>query len=360
MLVVPKTQSIKYAGSKLKLLSHIRDIVDVYKPKTVLDAFSGSTRVSQMLAKSGYRVIANDVSVWSKILGQCYLLSNKPVSYYKEIVEHLNSLDGIDGYYSERYGGNSIGKRPFQLKNTKRLDAIMSELKTMRLDDISRSVILTSLMLALDKVDNTLGHYSSYLKEWSSRSYQDMKLEVPQIIINLCTNEHEVHQTNILESAQTFVCDLAYLDPPYGSNNEKMPPSRVRYAAYYHIWTSICLDDRPDVFGKVNRRIDSSDKIAYSPFEDFRKNQDGKFIAVNAIKSLLYDIQAKYILLSYSSGGRATKEELMDAINSCGKLLDFKSIDYKRNVMGQMKWTNEWVKDVETPNIEYLIIMEKN
>jgi adenine-specific DNA methylase len=48
--------------------------------------------------------------------------------------------------------------------------------------------------------------------------------------------------------------DLAYFDPPYGSNNEKRPPSRVRYAAYYHLWTSICRFDRPILFGKAQRR----------------------------------------------------------------------------------------------------------
>ena len=44
--------------------------------------------------------------------------------------------------------------------------------------------------------------------------------------------------------------DLAYYDPPYGSNNDKMPPSRVRYASYYHVWTTIIQNDRPELFGK--------------------------------------------------------------------------------------------------------------
>ena len=33
-----------------------------------------------------------------------------------------------------------------------------------------RSVLLTSTMLAMDKVDNTMGHQVAYLKRWSKRS----------------------------------------------------------------------------------------------------------------------------------------------------------------------------------------------
>lgn len=66
-----------------------------------------------------------------------------------------------------------------------------------------------------------------------------------------------------------------------------MPPSRVRYAAYYHLWTSICLFDKPKLFGKVKRRINTSDRVSASVFEEFRKNDAGKFIAVESIRTLV-------------------------------------------------------------------------
>ncbi|MFA5942794.1 MAG: DNA adenine methylase, partial [Candidatus Paceibacterota bacterium] len=50
------TQGIKYAGSKLKLLPNILKIIEGLEIQTVLDGFSGSTRVSQALAKRGYQV----------------------------------------------------------------------------------------------------------------------------------------------------------------------------------------------------------------------------------------------------------------------------------------------------------------
>ena len=57
----PPTEGIKYAGSKLKLLPHILQLVKKVNPKTILDGFSGTTRVSQALAKRGYRVLCNDI-----------------------------------------------------------------------------------------------------------------------------------------------------------------------------------------------------------------------------------------------------------------------------------------------------------
>jgi adenine-specific DNA-methyltransferase len=152
---------------------------------------------------------------------------------------------------------------------------------------------------------------------------------------------------------------LAYFDPPYGSNNEKMPPSRVRYAAYYHIWTTICLNDKPRLFGKARRRTDTSDGEAASVFEEFRQNENGRYLAVEAIDRLIRLTNARYVLLSYSSGGRATAAELATVLESNGRLLKTMEIDYKKNVMAEMKWTGDWLADAATPNREFLFLLER-
>ena len=54
---VPTTQSIKYAGSKLKLIPQILQLAQRVNAKTILDGFSGTTRVSQAFAKLGYNVV---------------------------------------------------------------------------------------------------------------------------------------------------------------------------------------------------------------------------------------------------------------------------------------------------------------
>lgn len=366
-LDIPSTEGIKYAGSKLKLIPQILQLAKKVNAKTILDGFSGTTRVSQAFAKLGYSVLCNDIAHWSEVLGTCYLLNRKSRTEYQPLIDHLNTVPPIDGWFTEHYGGNANDgcaiqtdglKKPWQLHNTRKLDAIREEIDKLNLDTINKAVALTSLMLGMDRVDSTLGHYSAYLKDWSPRSYKDFVLEVP----NLFTSEqvHQVHRADIFEFVPQVSVDLAYFDPPYGSNNEKMPPSRVRYAAYYHLWKSIILYDKPNLFGKAKRREDTSDQLSASVFEEFRRNDNGRFIAVDALERLIKMTQARWIILSYSSGGRATAEELNEVMLSNGKLLAAVEVNYKRNVMASMKWTNEWLSATEKPNREFLFLLEKN
>ena len=138
-----------------------------------------------------------------------------------------------------------------------------------------------------------------------------------------------------------------------------MPPSRVRYASYYHLWTTICLHDKPPLFGKAKRRKDTADTIAASVFEEFRCTPSGRHIAVDAIDRLLRNTDAQWIILSYSSGGRATAAELSDVIAANGNVLEIETIDYKKNVMAGMTWTNDWVRESGKPHREFLFLIEK-
>ena len=364
----PKTEGIKYAGSKLKIIPHILKMVRKTGVGSVFDGFSGSTRVSQALAKRGYRVHSNDIAPWSLVFATAYLNNKKSPQEYHDLIQHLNSLNPVDGWFSKNYGGdvganpngNAIqpdgSKKPWQRKNTRKLDAIREEIDRLELDDIDKCVALTSLVLAMDKVESTLGHFSSYLKEWSPRSFNDMRLEIPMLWEN--ERDNDVSCENVFDVVSNVNCDLAYYDPPYGSCNEKMPPSRVRYAAYYHIWKTIIKNDRPELFGKVGRRKDTSDTTAGSIFEEFRRNELGRFIVVDAIEKLIQKTPCEWILLSYSSGGRATAKELNEVINDNGKLIETNKVDYQRNVMSLMKWTNKWVSENEKPNREFLFLMQ--
>jgi adenine-specific DNA-methyltransferase len=356
---IPKTEGIKYAGSKLKLLPYIFKMVGELKGvETVLDGFSGTTRVSQAFAQLGYSTTSNDISIWSEVFATCYLISNKPDAYYKEIIDHLNNLQGIDGWFTQNYGGaiNDI-KKPFQNKNTQKLDAIRREIESLNLPWEDKCVLLTSLIYALDKVDNTLGHYVAYLSDWSARSFKDLELKLPQRFTS--TGKNFAICDDVFNTVANNEYDLVYFDPPYGSNNEKMPPSRVRYGAYYHLWTTIIKNDEPPLFGMANRREDTRDNVSASVFEEFRKNESGDFMAMEALRKLIIQTKTRYLLLSYSSGGRATKQQLMDIISESGKLIDIKLIDYQKNVMSSMRSTNDWINS-DGKHHEFLFLMEKS
>ncbi len=359
------TEGIKYSGSKLKLLPHILSLIKNLPVKSVFDGFSGTTRVSQALAKCGYQVISNDVAIWSKVFAECYLKGNITTKLQKKI-DYLNNLNGRYGWFTKHYGGKVNGglavhsdgkKKIWQIHNTKKLDSIRPEIDKIADNSIQKSILLTSLILALDKVDNTLGHYVSYLRKWSPRSFKTMHLKMP--LIKKGNGPHKVINEDIFQAQAKVTADLSYFDPPYGSNNEKMPSSRVRYAGYYHIWKTVILNDEPDLVGKSGRRMDCKDLKTSSLFEEFRQNKEGYFIALKAIEKLITQCQSPYILLSYSNGGRATKEEISEVINDCCSEVQIFAIDYKKNVMSNMRWTYNWIKQTEKQNIEFLFLMKK-
>jgi adenine-specific DNA-methyltransferase len=334
----------------------------------VFDGFSGSGRVSQVYARLGYEVYANDIAPYAQVFNTAFLLNKARPETYQPLIDHLNGLPPVDGWFTENYGGDGALavskdrgglKKPWQQKNTRRLDAIREEIDQLDLDEIPRAVALTSLILALDQVDNTLGHYASYLNTWSPRSHRDLFLEVPALWVN--EQQNRVLHSDVFDALREAPEGIAisYYDPPYGSRNEKMPPSRVRYASYYHIWTTICLNDKPLLFGKARRRDDSSDREAASVFEEFRRGESGRFIVIEAIEKLIRETRSPYIILSYSSGGRATAHELNDLLTAQGKLLEVEKIDHKKNVMAKMRWTNDWAQDMEEKNYEYLFLLEK-
>ena len=141
---------------------------------------------------------------------------------------------------------------------------------------------------------------------------------------------------DVFQALSSIKLDLAYYDLPYGSNNDQMPPTRVRHASYYHLWTAVCKNDHPSLFGKAFRREDSFDVMAASIFEEFRTSDSGRFIATEAIERLLKETLCPWILLSYSSRGRAAAEELNEAMEKHGKLVETVEVDYKKNVMSSM------------------------
>lgn len=361
----PSTEGIKYAGSKRKLLPYILDLASRTGARSVLDGFSGATHVSQAFAQSGCRVVSNDIAVWSEVFGKCYLQNHNSREHYAKLIKHLNSMPPKDGWFTENYGGLPNGgssiqcdglKKPWQIHNTRKLDGIREGIDALSLSPIEKAVALTSLILGLDRVDSTLGHFVSYLKDWSPRSYKELHLKIPNVFVSERSNE--VFRKDIFDLADCDV-DLAYFDPPYGSNNEKMPPSRVRYASYYHLWTTICLNDSPELFGKAKRRKDTSDRIAASVFEEFKKNgSSGRFLATEAIERLIQSTTARWVILSYSSGGRATAEDIHQIIAANGDIADIVKVDYKKNVMSGMKWTHEWLRDAEIPNQEFLFLID--
>ena len=216
----------------------------------------------------------------------------------------------------------------------------------MTSDPIEQSVLLTSLILALDKVDNTMGHQVAYLK----MGVQKPSNHDPQISTTCSTAALPV----VSAVSLTLRTDLVYLDPPYGTNNPVTKTTRVRYRTYYHIWTTICRNDQPSVHGAAARRQDaSSDRIpgALSIFESTKTD------AVHeATARLLAKLNCRYILFSYNNKGKLSPQALQ-ALFSPYKTLAFLSFDHKEHAMKKPPSTRPGSRSGR--NQEFLILVEK-
>lgn len=357
-----KTQGIKYAGSKREIIPRILDLVpkDV---KSILDGCSGSTRVSQSFRKANYETTSNDLAEYSKIFAQCFLLNAKEKSHYQDWVDHLNSLSGLDGWFTKNYGGvvsknpkgNAIQsdglRRPFQVHNMRKLDAILSEIPNLTNNYIEKSVLLTSTIFAVDKVDNTIGHFVAYLKDWPKRSYDSIHLEVPDLITT--GRSCKVSQKSIFNIEDYY--DLIYLDPPYGTNNDQHKTTRVRYNSYYHIWTTICKNDQPSLHGASLRRYDASSDTIKGSLSIF-ENTDSRLV-YNETERLIEKLNCKYIMFSYSNKSILSKSDL-ESIFGRYKILAFDEFQHKENAMKHTTINNQWLGDQGT-NKEFLILVQK-
>lgn len=363
--MVTKTEGVRYTGSKKEIIPKILSLVKQHCPNvtTILDGCAGTTRVSQAFRKSGYEVTANDLSDYTQTFGRCYLQNTKPAAHYQSWIEQLNNLKGKSGWFTKHYGGvvtthekgNAVQedgkKRPWQIHNTQKLDAILDKIPELTNDPVERSVLLTSTILAMDKVDNTMGHQVAYLKDWPKRSYDAVKLEVPSLIPE--GKPCQISQRSIFDIEEYY--DLIYLDPPYGTNNQKTKTTRVRYRSYYHLWTTVCRNDKPTLHGASLRRKDaSSDSLpgAISIFENTSHD-----VVFTATKKLIQDLNCKYVLFSYGNKSKLSEANLRQIFEEY-KVLEFAIFDHKENAMKSATSNSEWLGD-QSKYQEFLILIEK-
>ena len=350
---------IRYAGNKRKIVPKILKLTSGLNVNKVLDGFSGSTVVSQAFKKDKYVVGCNDISIYSKVFAECFLLNKKPQSFFVPFIEELNSLIGIDGWFTSNYGGYDINgsavqkdgkKRPFQIHNTKRIDAIRDKIDSFFPNDcIEKSVLITSLILSMDKVSNDMGHQVSYLKTWTKKSYSNIILEVPNFKID--NLDHKVYQKTIFDIKDIY--DLVYVDPPYGTSNKQTPTSRVRYQSYYHIWTTICLNDKPNTVGVANRRYDASSDSIKSSISEF-ENLDLKYVENSFIK-LIDKFKNSHIIISYNNRSKVTIDKLLEIFDK--RINNHISFEYKENAQTNAVINSKYKIIHKEPLKEYLFLL---
>ncbi|MEO6571230.1 MAG: DNA adenine methylase, partial [Ilumatobacteraceae bacterium] len=148
---------IKYLGSKRRLVPVLTELFRRSGANTALDLFTGTTRVAQAFKAVGGAVTAVDSARYSEAFGRTWIGTDARTVDQGELagaIRELDALPGEPGYVTDTF---CVRSRFFQPFNGARIDAIRAAIARDHAGTALEPVLLTSLLLAADKVDSTAG-----------------------------------------------------------------------------------------------------------------------------------------------------------------------------------------------------------
>lgn len=283
---------IKYLGSKRTLIPLLVEVVRRAGPvSTVLDLFSGTSRVGLALKAEGYRVLANDQLAYAATLARCYVQADAEdhLENATRLIREFNAQKGSPGYFTETF---CVRSRFIQPKNGERVDAIREAIARKGLSPELEAVLLVALMEAADRVDSTTGVQMAYLKSWAPRSFEDLELRVPELLPRARHGKGQASCLDAFEAARAFDADLVYIDPPYNHHS---------YLGNYHIWESLVRWDKPPVYGVACKRIDVKER---------RTVFNSRPRHANAMRELFATLRAPVLVVSFNDEGFVSRAEM--------------------------------------------------
>jgi adenine-specific DNA-methyltransferase len=331
---------IKYLGSKRSLLQVLDNLIATCSPNTAIDLFTGTTRVGQAMKANGAFVTAVDTASYSEVFAKTFIEldgSSVNTQELKAAVSELNELSPKEGYFTRVFCQEA---RFFQPKNGARIDVIRQHIESQYRDSWLYYPLLTSLIIAADKVDSTTGVQMAYLKSWSRRSFGDLELKAPELLAGSGKSIRSAANRVIDELPEV---DLAYLDPPYNQH---------RYFGNYHIWETLVRWDEPEYYGVANKRVDTRDLANKSEF-------NSKLTMPKALRDLISRLRTKTLMLSYNNESWLSRRDLTDMCQGFERveILDFDSKRYVGSQIGGYNQSGELVgKPGAKRNLEHIVI----
>ena len=300
----------RYIGSKARMLNFIDDVIKKEKIEfsSFFDLFGGTGIVGDYFNNQKTKVYVNDL-LKSNYLSYLAWFGNNKIDKKKleDIINKYNSLKNLkDNYFSINFGDTYFSKN-----NCKRIGYIREDIENKYLNNEintrERAILITSLLYAMDKIANTVGHYDAYRKNGDL----DKKLELCMLDLKSNTNNknNKIFNEDSNELVRNIKADIVYIDPPYNSR---------QYSDAYHLLENVATWEKQEVFG-VAKKIK-------------RNGIKSKYCSVSAplaFKDLIENVNAKYIIVSYNNMGtkgagrsqaKISDEDIMNALSSKGKV----------------------------------------
>ena len=300
---------MRFIGCKALLLDNIKSVIDENAPdaKSFCDIFSGTATVARYF-KQWYEVTSNDLLYFSYVLQRgtvavdCLptyeiLQENTgisdPVAYFNGLsLEQMERLPPERRFFQNTYA--PIGGRMYiNDENALRIDFARNITEDWRkagfLSDDEYYYLVACIVEGIPFVSNISGTYGAFHKEWERRSYKKYEL----LRLPICTNgkNNTCFNGNGADVLKEISGDILYIDPPY---NER------QYLPNYHVLETAAKYDFPEVRGITAQRA----------YENNKSDFCSKTKVVGAFEELIANARFNHIILSYSTDGLMSVEEI--------------------------------------------------
>lgn len=307
-------QNRRYLGAKTRLLDFIDQVVAEHTEnvKSVADVFAGTGIVSKYFMDRNMELYVNDLLDSNFLCYQAFLgTSAVDDDKILKAISSMNKLPAVeDNYVSLNYGN-----KYFSVENARKIGEAREFIDSGNFNKRERAILLTSLIYAMDKVANTVGHYDAYRKKMDTIA--PIKFKLPNYNKQLNKKVHLFHE-DANQLVKSISADLVYIDPPYNSR---------QYGDVYHVLENVVDWKKPKLFGVAMKPKDrSKTKSRYSTAK-----------APEAFDALIQSINSRYILVSYNnmaqkgagrSNAKISNEEIIHSLSKRGKVSVF-SEDFK-------------------------------
>lgn len=299
----------RYLGSKTKLLNFIEAILKKEKIeyKVFADIFGGTGVVADHF-HSKADIVVNDI-LESNYQSYLAFFGSERINtlLLQKCIEEYNNLSSTK--LPHNYFSKNFANTYFDLSNAKRIGFIREDIEQLyvsnKINKRERAYLITSLIYALDRIANTVGHYDAYRKiDIPSKS-----LELRPLNIEKRLTKSLIYRKDANELVKQLEADVVYIDPPYNSR---------QYSDAYHLLENVASWEKKKVYG-VAKKIDRTHlKSSYSLKS-----------AGNAFSELINNIDAKVIMVSYNDMGtngtprsqsRISDHEIISALERRGKV----------------------------------------
>ena len=271
-------KSRRYMGCKTRITRFIRDAIAATCGSfgSFCDPFAGTGAVSQAFNDRRTRIISNDHLFSNYVALRTFLGAGRASREgLHESIRRLNALPaGPDNYFSRRYGGTF-----FTVETARKIGAVRDGIEAIASDDNERCALICSLLYAMDRLANTVGHYDAYRSR--------MGRPRPLVLAPPCLGDPGANAGNLVcnmdanELVRRERADVLYLDPPYNSR---------QYCDAYHLLENTATWKKPETSGKAQKMDRSHLKSRYC-LKD----------AADALEDLVMHADCGHIFLSYNN-----------------------------------------------------------